>query len=108
MRLSAGSRDRELRVLCGTRLMQTRDEIAWQERTVRRCTQDPRTLRPIRPDPVERRQDARERSRKIRYRIGDHRKPERREPRRIAIGVEDEPVALRREPRDHTFEDGAA
>src|SRR6202042_1315379 len=45
MRLSPGSCDRKLRILFGACVMQTRDQIARQKRTVRRCAQDPRNLR---------------------------------------------------------------
>src|SRR5438132_17566 len=108
MRLLAGSRDRKLGILFCPGAMQARNEIARQEWTVRRRAQDPGNLRPVRRDPVKRRQNARERSWKIGHRIGDDGQSKRREPRRIAVGVEDEPVALRLEPRDDTFEDGAS
>src|SRR5205809_1137860 len=46
MRLPAGSRDRKLRVLFGTGAMQARDEIARQERTVRRRARPPASSTP--------------------------------------------------------------
>ena len=89
MRLAAGGRDRELRVLRDPRRMQARDQIARQERTIRGGAQHPGDLGPVGRGPVERRQNAGERSRKIRDAVGDDRQPEAGEPRRIAIGVED-------------------
>src|SRR3981189_2207618 len=108
MRLSVGGGDRKLCVLFRACAMQTRDEIAWQKRTVRGGAQHPRNLRPGGRCPVERGKNARERPRKILHRIGNNGQPECREPRRIAIGVENKSVALRLQPRDHARQDGAA
>ena len=108
MRLAVGGRDRELRVLLGARLVQPRDEIARQERTVGRRAQHPGDIRPVGRGPVEAGQNAGERSRKILDRVGDDRQAETGKPRRIAVGVEDQSVALRFQARDHAFEDGAA
>ena len=95
MRLTVGGGDRKLRVLLGPRLMQSRDEIARQKRTIRGGAQYPRDIGAVGRCPVERGEDAGERSRKIFDRVGDHRQAERCESRRIAVGVENQAVALR-------------
>ena len=95
MRLPGGSCDRKLRALLDPRLLQPRHEIARQERTIRGGAQYPPDVRAVGRRPVERGEDAGERSRKILHRVGNDGQAERREPRRIAIGVENESVALR-------------
>ena len=108
MRLSAGCGDRELRILLGARAMQARDQIARQERAIRRRAQNPRNIRPVGRGPVEGGENTGQRSRKILHRVGDDGQTETCEPRRIAIGIENEPVALRLQPRDHPLKDGPA
>src|SRR3984957_16047492 len=107
MRLSRGSRDRKLRVLLGARAMETRDQIARKKWAVRRGAQHEFNVRPISRGPVKGGKNARERSRKVFYRIGNDGKAEGGESSRIAVGVENEPVALRLQPRDHAAEVGA-
>jgi hypothetical protein len=108
MRLAVGSGYRELRVLVGARPVQTRHEIARQERTIRRGAQHPGNLRPVRRGPIEAGEDACERSGKILDRIRDHRQAKIRKSRRVAVGVEEQLAALRPKPRDHAREDGLA
>ena len=108
MRLSAGGGDRELRVLSARA-----DAAAPPDRAAGTDNPPPRSgprrhVGPVRRGPVERGEDARERSRKILHGVGDDGQSEARKPRGIAIGVENQPVALRLEPRDHALEDGAA
>src|SRR3984957_12741395 len=108
MRLSPGSCDRKLRILLGACVMQTRDQIARQKRTVRRCAQDPRNLRPVRGGPVEGSENPRQWSRKILDCVGNDGQAKRREPCRISIGIEYELFALRLQPCDHAVEDGTS
>ena len=108
MRLAVGSGDGQFGILGFERAMQPRHQIARQERAIGRGAQDELYLGPVRRSPVERRQNAGERSGKIGDAVGNDRQAERRKARGIAIGVEDEAVALRLQPRDHAIEDGAA
>src|SRR3979411_1340657 len=108
MRLFIGGCDRKLGILFGARLMQARNEIARQERTICSSAENPGNLGPVGRRPVEGGENAGERSRKIFHRVGNDGQAEACKPCRIAIGVENESVALRLQPRDHAFENGAA
>ena len=99
--------DCEWRIRADPRLMQARDKVARQKRTIAGGADDKGVRRTMRGGPVERREHARERPRETRRRVGDNRQPERLEARGIAVGVEDEGLALRRKPRDDPFEQRA-
>jgi hypothetical protein len=108
MRLAAGGGHRKLGVLFDASLVQARHKIAREKRTIRGRAQHPRNFRPVGGHPVEPGENAGERAREIRDRIGNDRQAETCKPLRIAIGVEDEPVALRLQPRDHALKDRTA
>ena len=108
MRSSAGGGDRKLGVLFGARVMQSRDQIARQERTIRRHAQNPGYLGPVGRGPVKGSENARQRSGMVRHGVGDDGQGEVSEPCRIAIGAKNKSVALRRQPRDRARQDGVA
>ena len=97
MRLAVGGGDGELAHSRFERAACRRDnQIARQERAVGRGAQHELYIGPVGRSPIQRRQDAGERSGKIGDAVRNDRQAERRKARGIAIGVEDEPVALRR------------
>ncbi len=84
--------ERQVRLL--PRLMQPRDQIARQERTVARHAGDVGDAGRMRRRPVEPRENAGQRTGEIRHVVGHHRQTGRGEARRIAIGVDDEPTCI--------------
>ncbi len=108
MRPPAGSRDRKLRIRADPRLMQARNEVARQKRTVRCHAHHPGGIRPVHRHPVEAGENSGQRPGKAGHRIGDHGKSKMRKPRWLAVGVENEAAALRIKPCDDALENGLA
>src|SRR5438094_9450776 len=99
MRLAVGSGDGKLSILRFERAIQSRYQIARQERAIGRGTQYKFHIWPVDRGPVECRENAGEWSGKIRDAIRDDWQSERRKARGIAIGIQNEAVALRRKAR---------
>lgn len=95
VRLVAGPRTGQRHARRSPRLVQPGDEIARQERRVRRDRQHPADLRPVDRDPFQRGEDAGERSGETLHRVRHHGQSKPGKARGVAVGIDDEPVALR-------------
>jgi tRNA 2-thiouridine synthesizing protein A len=86
--------DRKLTSLFNPRLVQTRNEIAWQERTIAGSADYIVYRGPLCRGPVERRKHTCERASMPLHIIGDHWQAQRRKSLGIVVGVDDEAGAL--------------